>query len=69
MGKMKDLALQLEERGFPDGVYRDMLVSDALRIVNEDAVSLVKVNGRWAVGRMIHVDYTPVTHVIPVGVL
>jgi hypothetical protein len=47
VGKLQDLALELEEQGIPDEVYREATVGDALRMLNADNIELVKVNGEW----------------------
>lgn len=69
MGFMKDVALELEERGIPNEVYREASVSDALRLINDDSVSMVKVNGRWAIGKVIHVVEVPQQYSITVRVV
>lgn len=69
MGRLSDLAIQLEEAGIPDEIYRDATVSDALRLINGDSIGLVKVNGRWAVGSAIFIRQIHEVHQIPVRVV
>ena len=61
MGKLSDLAIQLEETGIPEEVYREASVGDAIRLINGDSINLVRIDGRWALGHAVHVDYHPQT--------